>query len=203
MVCMSKLLPTMVSLVLLWPSGPATASWHQNAPAFSGQIRDFVTLRRIRPAPDYAFAGPDGETLTLGDFRGKVVLLNFWATWCPPCVEEMPSLDKLQGKLGGDRFEVLALSLDGSRDIVDRFFAEFGIDHLVVYMDKEKKAMQAFAVSGLPTSLVVGPDGNLLGGLAGPADWDSAEAEALMSYFIAKGEMSEPLPGLGSQEPKT
>ena len=140
----------------------------------------------MRPAPDHVFTGPNGEALTLGDFKGRVVLLNFWATWCPPCVEEMPSLDRLQGRLGGDRFEVLALSLDDSREIVDRFFAEFGLEYLAVYLGKEEKSMYAFAVGVLPTTLVVGPEGNLLGALAGPAEWDRPEAEALMSYFIDK-----------------
>lgn len=180
-----------LGLLAFWaPSGAVMASWHEKAPPFSGQIRDFIILQKMRPAPDHTFTGPHGEALTIGAFKGKVVLLNFWATWCPPCVEEMPSLDRLQGRLGGDQFEVLALSLDDTRGIVDKFFAHFGFEHLAVYRGKGEKSMQAFAVGLLPTSLVVGPNGNLLGALAGSAKWDSPEAEALMRYFIAKAKES-------------
>ena len=188
MISIKRSLLALGLLAVFWPTDSSWASWHENAPAFGGLMRDFVTLKNPRPAPDYAFSGPSGKSLVFGDFRGKVVLLNFWATWCPPCLEEMPSLDRLQGRLGGDRFEVLALSLDDSRYIVNKFFAEFGIDHLAIYMDIGENAMQVFAVGGLPTSLIIGPEGNLLGGLAGPAEWDSAEAEALMSYFMAGAE---------------
>jgi thiol-disulfide isomerase/thioredoxin len=175
---------SVVLLALLWLPVVAQASWHESAPPFSGQMRDFSILKTPRAAPDYQFTGPNGEQLSLADFHGKVVLVNFWATWCPPCVEEMPSLDQLQANLGGPRFEVLALSLDRSRPIVKKFFEDFGLQHLAIYIDTKGKAMLAFAVGGLPTSIVVGPDGTLLGALAGPAKWDSELAEEFIRYFI-------------------
>ena len=116
----------------------------------------------------------------------KFVLLNVWATWCPPCVEEMPSLDRLQAALGGPHFEVVALSLDqGGIAAVEQFFAAHDIDHLEIYLDEAGgKAFQDYRLAALPTSLLLLPDGRTVGTLAGPAQWDSAEAKALVRFFM-------------------
>ncbi|MDD9907378.1 MAG: TlpA disulfide reductase family protein [Rhodospirillaceae bacterium] len=175
-----------LAIVLLVPS-LAGASWHQHAPKFSGDMRDASILKNPRPVPNYAFKGPDGEVMTLADLKGKVVFLNLWATWCPPCIEEMPSLNALQGKLGGDKFEVLALSLDNSRALVRKFYDAFKLDKLAIYMG-DQKAMQAFASGSLPTTLFISPDSNIVGALLGPADWSSDEAEAFARYFVENGQ---------------
>lgn len=176
-----------VAGTLLWPPGIAESNWHKQAPPFSGDLRDVSLLEHPRPAPDYRFKGPAGQDLSLADFRGKVVFLNFWATWCPPCIEEMPSLDRLQAKLGGERFEVLALSLDRSREIIEAFYQDTDLDQLAIYRDEGGKAMEVFRAGVLPTTLIIGPDGLLLGGLAGPADWASEEALTFARYFIEQG----------------
>lgn len=173
-------------ILAIAPFGQAHASWHGHAPNFSGELRDVSILRNMRPAPSYEFATAEGEKKSLADFSGKVVFLNIWATWCPPCVKEMPSLDRFQAKLGGQDFEVIALSLDQSADLVKRFYEEFKLTNLGIYMG-DQKAMAAFAVGGLPTTFVIGPRGNILGALAGPADWDSEEAEVFAQYFIDNG----------------
>lgn len=170
-------------MTILTLMGPANATWHESAPKFSGELRDVTMLRKMRPAPGYAFRTGEGESRTLADFAGKVVFLNIWATWCPPCVKEMPSLDRLQAALGGQNFEVLALSLDHSTDLVKKFYREFELTSLGIYMADEN-AMAAFAVGALPTTLFIGPNGHILGALAGPADWDSDQAIAFARYFI-------------------
>lgn len=173
-------------LTVLIPAGSALATWHADAPAFSGELRDVSMLQKMRPVPSYEFSTGDGELRTLADYFGKVVFLNIWATWCPPCVKEMPALDRFQGVMGSPRFEVVALSLDDSTDLVKKFYSEFKLTNLGIYMG-DQKAMTAFAVGGLPTTFIIGPKGNILGALAGAADWDDAEAKAFARYFLTNG----------------
>lgn len=102
------------------------------------------------------FVDGDGRDLTLSDFRGRVVLLNIWATWCAPCREEMPTLDALQARLGRPDFHVLPLSIDrAGLEPVRRFYEEIGIRHLDMYLAEDIRAMLAFAVVGLPTTILL------------------------------------------------
>ncbi|MBI1774441.1 MAG: TlpA family protein disulfide reductase [Proteobacteria bacterium] len=139
-----------------------------------------------QPVPAIRFTDGEGHGLGLEDFRGKVVLLNLWATWCVPCRQEMPTLDRLQTKLGGPDFEVVALSIDrAGMDPVRRFYAEIGIVKLALYLDSSGKAARDLGVYGLPTSLLIGRDGTELGRLIGQSEWDSAEIVALIARAIA------------------
>jgi len=114
------------------------------------------------------------------------VLLNFWATWCAPCVKEMPSLDKLQAEMGKDKFVVLPLSLDGpSKPKVAPFYADRKLANLGIYFDKGKKALGALDISVLPTSVLVDPEGREIGRMEGDADWDKPEAIALMKAAVS------------------
>jgi len=125
------------------------------------------------------------KPLALADFKGKAVLLNFWATWCAPCVKEMPSIDRLQAAMGKDKFLVLPLSLDGpSRPKVVPFYKDKDLANLGIYFDRSKKVMQGLGISILPTSILVDPAGNELGRLEGEADWEKPEAIALMKAAI-------------------
>ena len=127
----------------------------------------------------------DGRNLTLADFEGRVVLLNIWATWCPPCREEMPTLDALQARLGGSDFHVLPLSIDrAGLEPVRRFYRETGIRNLDLYIAEDTRAMLALAVVGLPTTILIDRMGRELGRLAGPAEWNSPEAVAQISALI-------------------
>lgn len=127
----------------------------------------------------------DGRNLTLADFEGRVVLLNIWATWCPPCREEMPTLDALQARLGGSHFHVLPLSIDrAGLEPVRRFYRETGIRNLDLYIAEDTRAMLALAVVGLPTTILIDRIGRERGRLAGPAEWNSPEAVAQISALI-------------------
>lgn len=146
-----------------------------------------------QPLPDIAFANERGNALTLDRWRGKIVLLNVWATWCGPCRAEMPTLDRLQAELGSDRFEVVALSIDRAGvDVVREFFEEIGIEHLGVFVDKTGKAPRDLKIFGLPGTLLIGPNGHELGRLIGPAEWDTPAMIAFFEGVIAEYTEKEP-----------
>ncbi|MBU0726708.1 MAG: TlpA family protein disulfide reductase [Alphaproteobacteria bacterium] len=140
-----------------------------------------------QPLPTISFADEHGNALTLDRWHGKVVLLNLWATWCAPCRHEMPTLDRLQAKLGSDRFEVVTLSIDRAGvGVVRRFFDEIGIRHLGIFIDDTMKASRELRVYGLPRTLLIGLDGRELGRLIGPAEWDTPEMVAFFAGVIAE-----------------
>jgi len=152
----------------------------------AGEMGKFEKAKVPKPLPDLEFQDADDKPLRFTDFRGQALLINFWATWCAPCVKEMPSLDKLQAKFPRDKFLVLPLSIDGpSRAKVAPFYKDQKLTHLGMYFDKGRKAMQGLNVSLLPTSILVDPMGRELGRLEGDADWDMPEGVALMKAAIA------------------
>lgn len=149
----------------------------QPAPAIGG--RGFEQRVSPRPLPDLRFEDANGKARSLADFRGKLVLLNIWATWCPPCREEMPSLDRLQAQLGGPAFEVLALSIDQKgTDQVRKFFAEIDIRSLQIYIDPTAKAGFTLAAPGVPTTLLIDSAGREIGRHTGIAKWDAPDIVA-------------------------
>jgi len=124
--------------------------------------------------PELQFQDGAGRARSLADFRGKVVVLNVWATWCAPCREEMPALDRLQMKLGGPDFEVVALSIDQrGPQVVRKFFDEVGVKALQLYIDPTAQAGFKLATRGLPTTLIVDRQGREVGRRVGPAEWDA------------------------------
>ena len=175
-----------VGLAAAWLLNLAPPPVEAGAPAV-GAVAHFTPIDPPRPAPDVAFEDGDGRRLTLADFRGRVVLLNFWATWCGPCVVEMPSLDRLQARLGGADFTVVALAQD--RDgaaVVEPFYERLGLAGLGVYLDPRGQVARVFGVQGLPTTLVLDRQGRAVGALEGPAEWDSPEAVALIERVMGK-----------------
>jgi thiol-disulfide isomerase/thioredoxin len=139
-----------------------------------------------KPVPALQFADGEGRALTLKEFHGKVVLLNVWATWCASCRKEMPTLDRLQAGLGGPDFQVVALSIDRKGpDVVRKFYAEIGIQDLSLFIDTSGAASQKLGVFGLPATLLIDRQGQELGRLIGPAEWDSAETVAFLKNVIA------------------
>ena len=153
------------------------------APALAGSFANFTVNEAPSPAPEVGFMA-DGRPISLTDFRGRVVLLNFWATWCGPCVAEMPSLDRLEAELGGEGFTVVAVSQDRNPAVVQPFFAENAIQHLARYHDPAGALSRAFGIRGLPTSVLIDREGRVVGRIEGPAEWDSGAAKALIRYFM-------------------
>ena len=138
--------------------------------------QNFAVLDTPAAVPEISFADADGQPKTLADYAGKVVLLNVWATWCAPCRKEMPTLDRLQAKLGGSDFEVVALSMDRKGpDVVTKFYAEIGVTHLALNIDTSAQAMFTLGAVGLPMTLLIDRQGKEIGRLIGPAEWDAPD----------------------------
>jgi thiol-disulfide isomerase/thioredoxin len=136
----------------------------------------FARSASPKPMPELAFEDADARPHTLADFRGKYVLLNIWATWCAPCREEMPALDRLQASMGGARFQVLPLSVDQQGlPIARKFYAETGIKALPLYVDPTAKAAFTLDAAGLPATLLIDPAGREVGRHLGAVKWDSPE----------------------------
>lgn len=166
----------------------ATGSDGRGAPpAFKGAMQSFQHAPTPKPAPGVSFTDRAEKPLTLADFRGKVVLVNYWATWCGPCVEEMPALDRLQASQGSDDFQVAAISVDRQGlPVVEPFLDRIGLKQLPIYLDKTSTSMRAFGIRGLPTTILLDREGNELGRLEGMAHWDSPAAEALIRFYVAR-----------------
>jgi len=172
-----KMLALALLGALLGLSQPATAT---EAP------QNFAVLDAPAAVPGITFTDAASQSKTLADYSGKVVLLNVWATWCAPCRKEMPTLDRLQAKLGGPDFEVVALSMDRKGpDVVKKFYAENGITHLALNIDSSAKAMFALDAVGLPMTLLIDREGREIGRLIGPAEWDAPDMVDFIRGHIA------------------
>lgn len=172
---LAVLAAVVLATLLAWPIYSGGSSTGDAAPG------GMAVHGSPRPVSDFAFQNGSGDEMSLSDFRGQVVVLNLWATWCPPCREEMPTLDALQKKLGGDRFEVVALSVDqAGPQVVRDFYAEIGIDHLGLYIDSSMQVMIDLGVRGIPTTLVIDRNGQEVARLVGKADWATPK---MLKYF--------------------
>jgi thiol-disulfide isomerase/thioredoxin len=163
-------------VALLLVGGPAAAG-----------IDQFTWQNRLLPEIRFRDAG--GNERSLAGFHGRLVLLNLWATWCAPCREEMPSLDRLQASLGGTTFQVVALSLDaGGVDPVRAFYEELGITHLEIFVDDTMDSASGLGAFGIPTTILISPEGFEIGRLVGPAAWDTPEAMDLIRDWLPSGD---------------
>jgi thiol-disulfide isomerase/thioredoxin len=152
-----------------------------------GSLVAFVRKSAPEALPDIAFADAQGASKSLKDFNGKVVLLNLWATWCAPCREEMPSLDRLQKELGSDKFEVVALAVDrGGTDAARKFLDTIKVGNLAVYADKTARSASTLRALGMPTTILIDKGGREIGRLPGPAEWDSPDAKTLIETALAQ-----------------
>lgn len=135
--------------------------------------------------PDLRFVDGAGAPRALSDFRGRVILLNLWATWCVPCRKEMPALDRLQRALGGPEFAVVALSIDrGGVAAVKSFYEELDLRALEIYVDQNADALTRLGGIGIPLTVLVGRDGRELWRVIGPRAWDqAAEVKRIRSHL--------------------
>jgi len=146
----------------------------------------FYIHKKSKPVPAFAYVDEKGRKHSLKELRGKVVLLNLWATWCGPCRHEMPGLDELQKKKGGADFEMLAISIDrGGLKKPRRFFNKINIKNLKLYGDPTGRLAPTLRAFGMPTTLLIDRSGREVGRIAGPAEWNSKEAFAFIGAAIS------------------
>jgi thiol-disulfide isomerase/thioredoxin len=158
-------------------SAPATVS----TGSASGNQLELSVFDQPHALPEVRFQDDQGRDLTVGDFRGRVVVLNVWATWCVPCRKEMPTLDRLQARLGGKDFLVVALSIDRKGvEAVRGFYQEVGVENLAIYVDPSGKGSHALAIPGVPTTLLIDREGPEVARKMGEAEWDSPEMVSLV-----------------------
>jgi thiol-disulfide isomerase/thioredoxin len=145
----------------------------------------FSFLDQPRALPELRFVDGEGRALSPGDFRGRPIVLNIWATWCVPCRKEMPSLDRLQAGIDKSQLLVLPLSIDRQgASVVTRFYRELGLKALGIYVDQSGKASSDLNTVGVPTTLLIDRDGREIGRKIGPAEWDGPEMTALLREHL-------------------
>jgi thiol-disulfide isomerase/thioredoxin len=169
----------------------ALATAQRLAPLARGEVAALAVDDNPKPLVDLSFDTAQGQKRDLVDFRGRTLLVNLWATWCIPCRQEMPALDKLEARFGGANFEVVAINVDTARlDRRQAFLDEAGIKSLAFYADPSAKVFQdlqqAGKVVGLPTSILVDPKGCTLGTMAGPAQWDGPDGVNLVMAALGE-----------------
>ncbi|MBO9475603.1 redoxin domain-containing protein [Shimia sp. R10_1] len=150
-----------------------------------GDMRKLIFHPAAKQISESPFIKGDGGEATLQDYKGKVVLLNFWATWCAPCRHEMPMLSELQTQLSGDDFEVVTLAT--GRNMVpamEKFFEEINVSNLPLHRDPKSTVAREMSVLGLPATVLLDREGREIARLHGDADWSSETARAVLSSVI-------------------
>jgi peroxiredoxin len=138
------------------------------------------------PPPPLALKDLDGRQHRLADYRGKVVLINFWATWCGPCRAEMPSIQELKGKLAGRPFVVLAVNLDEPESRIRKFLTQMKLDFPIL-LDPDRNVAKGWNARILPATFIVGPDGRVRYSLVGEMDWANEHIVARISELLPAG----------------
>jgi thiol-disulfide isomerase/thioredoxin len=155
----------------------------------TGAMTAFVVKAERKPVPNLLFQDGQGKQRSLSQWRGQVVLLNLWASWCGPCRNEMPSLAALQRRFGSNDFEVVAVSVDkGGAKVAAPFLEENKATELRLYVDPTAKSIEMLTALGLPATVLIDREGKEIGRLLGPADWTSAEAYRLVNLAINEGQ---------------
>jgi len=177
-----------IGTALLWSGMAPAANAVAEPPSVDGSIGKFIATDPPVSAPVAEFVDPSGAPVTLASFKGHVTLVNLWATWCAPCIQEMPSLDQLQQSKGGADFAVVTISEDlQGKAVVDPFFEKHQLAHLGRYLDPKSAVGHALKIRGLPTTLLLDRDGRELGRLEGGTDWTSPAIGKLLDWAEQQG----------------
>ncbi|MFQ6551299.1 TlpA disulfide reductase family protein [Aestuariibius insulae] len=152
-----------------------------------GDMRKLVVHSEPAAMPEATFTGEDGSEMTLAEYEGQVVLLNFWATWCAPCRKEMPHLSELQTELGGSDFQVVTVATGRNPpEGMVRFLEEIGVDNLPLHRDPRQKLARGAGVLGLPVTVLLDREGREIARLQGDANWASDSAKAMIGAVMAR-----------------
>lgn len=164
---------------------PVDTIGRDTGPALIGEMALFRELDRPTEPATVVWRTLEGDQISLAEYAGKVVLLNFWATWCGPCMQELPGIDSIAAQLGSDRFAVIAVNLDAEPERNAQAFADrLGLTTLDLFVDPEFRSADALRLRGMPTTYLFDADGQLIGMLEGSAEWDAAESVELLHHYI-------------------
>ena len=178
-----------VSLLLLILVGGGSAAEDNPGVPERARLGEFIPASPLLPAPAVSFVDLAGNTVSLSEFAGKVVLVNLWATWCEPCLREMPSLERVQSRLG-DKIAVVAISEDrGGSKTVEPFIDKLRLKSVKIYLDPKSAMERAFKVQGLPTSFLIDRQGRVLGRVEGGAEWDAPKLLEVLKSFLGDDEI--------------
>ena len=183
---MKKFWIAAVYTALTLGASPAMADVDKALAARAGDMRKLIFHTSPKSTTDAAFELEDGGgKATLGDFEGKVILLNFWATWCAPCRKEMPHLSELQDELGGDDFEVLTIATGRNTPAgIKKFFKEIGVTNLPRHQDPKQAVASQMGIFGLPITVIIDAKGREIARLRGDANWASDSAKAVIRALL-------------------
>ena len=187
----SKILPVILLALILPVAVYLFQAMGRKSPdaapvATASSMAAFIKHPTPKDIAPFSFANGKGVPLDISHWKGKVVLLNLWATWCAPCRKEMPELAQLQKLLGSNDFEVVAISEDlKGAEASAAFLKDSGAENLALYVDPKMTALNALQSIGLPTTLLIGRDSKEIGRLLGPADWASKDAQDLVKAALA------------------
>ena len=173
------------------PCAGAAPAIARLAPFARGAVAALEAVETPRPAPELTFKGPDGGDTTLSALRGRLLLVNLWATWCGPCKAEMPALDRLQAEMGGPDFAVVAINVDTRNlDKPPQWLRDNGIARLAYYADPGGRVLPAIqkdtGSQGLPTTMLIDAEGCTLGVMKGPAEWSGPDAKRLVGAALGR-----------------
>ena len=165
--------------------GISAAVSAESGPLIEGQVQNYEAFPEPIETSDVTVLTKDGGKTTLEQFKGKFVVLNFWATWCGPCIRELPSLERLDAALPDDKAQVVLVSQDrGGFKQTERFLNKLNVNFPDNFVDERLKFSRSIGVVSLPTTILIAPDGKEVGRLVGTAEWDSPEALALVNWYL-------------------
>ena len=155
------------------------------APPKSGDMNKFTENNPPIESPSTPFIDSSGKEVTLHAFKNNWILINFWATWCAPCISELPSLAKLESKINNPNFTLLLISIDRSGPkVFQPFLKRLGLESLKSGSDPKASLMRKLGLTGIPTTLLISPTGKVVGKLEGAAEWDTPSAVALVNFYL-------------------
>lgn len=167
----------------------ANCEWR---PAFEVGLNNLLPKEPPKPVPETPFFDEHGNQISIADYRGKIIIMNFWATWCAPCVAEMASLDRLQEQLSGTNMEVLAINEDrNGQEAATAFFEEKGLKHLRNLLDRDMKLARAANIAAMPTTLLINTEGEEVAAVLGEAEWDSPDIVAYLKQCLGEDKKTE------------
>lgn len=175
----------LLALMLIFHVGEPRASHEASEPS-DGTVNSFRWLKNPLVLPQTSIQQWPAERVSLSSFKGRIVLVNLWATWCPPCVHELPALDRLQQRLGGEDFVVVAVSVDRDPELARQLFVEkLALSHLQFYIEAPERLAKTFPLDVLPSNFILDREGRAIGMLRSYVDWDSPSADEFVRRLVA------------------